>query len=93
MARIAKTSRSVHHGPGQESCFNLDYSICIDNSGPVLVNHRVCGHRDWGRGASCVRTACPGINVYKRLPAIREQAAALIPHIQDFHLMELLKRG
>ncbi len=60
---------------------------------PALVNHRVCGHRDWGRGASCVRTACPGINVYKRLPAIREQAAALIPDIKDFHLMEILKRG
>ncbi|HYO56909.1 peptidoglycan recognition family protein [Archangium sp.] len=60
---------------------------------PQLVNHRICGHRDWGRGASCVRTACPGINVYKRLPAIRERAAALIPHIQDFHLMEILKRG
>jgi hypothetical protein len=60
---------------------------------PQLVNHRICGHRDWGRGASCVRTACPGINVYKRLPALREQAAALIPHIQDFHLMEILKRG
>jgi len=60
---------------------------------PALVNHRICGHRDWGRGASCVRTACPGINVHKRLPAIREQAAALIPDIKDFHLMEILKRG
>jgi hypothetical protein len=39
-----------------------------------------------------VRTACPGINLYKHLPAIREQAAALIPHIRDFHLMEILER-
>jgi hypothetical protein len=60
---------------------------------PQLVNPRICGHRDWGRGASCVRTACPGINLYKHLPAIREQAAALIPHIRDFHLMEILERG
>jgi hypothetical protein len=58
----------------------------------VLVNPRICGHRDWGREASCVRTLCPGINVHKHLPAIREQAAALIPSIRDFHLMRLLER-
>jgi len=59
---------------------------------PVLINPRICGHRDWGREASCVRTLCPGINVYKHLPTIREQAAALIPSIRDFHLMRLLER-
>jgi hypothetical protein len=59
---------------------------------PKLVNPRICGHRDWGRGASCVRTLCPGINVYKHLPAIREQAAALMPDIRDFHLMHILER-
>jgi hypothetical protein len=59
---------------------------------PPLVNPRICGHRDWGRGASCVRTLCPGINVYKHLPAIREQAVALMPHIHDFHLMQILAR-
>lgn len=60
---------------------------------PQLVNPRICGHRDWGRGSSCVRTLCPGINLYKHLPAIREQAAALIPDIRDFHLMRILERG
>ena len=59
---------------------------------PQLTNFRISGHRDWGRGTSCVRTACPGINVYKNLPAIREAAAALIPSIQDFHLMQILNR-
>ena len=59
---------------------------------PPLVNPRICGHRDWGRGASCVRTLCPGINVYKHLPSIREQAVALMPHIHDFHLMQILAR-
>ena len=57
---------------------------------PQLINHRICGHRDWGRGASCVRTACPGINVYKHLPAIRDAASALIPSIRDFHLLDIL---
>jgi hypothetical protein len=59
---------------------------------PKLTNYRVCSHRDWGRAGSCVATACPGDNVYKHLPAIREQAAALIPQIKDFHLMEILNR-
>jgi hypothetical protein len=59
---------------------------------PKLTNYRVCGHRDWGREGSCVATACPGDNVYKHLPSIRQQAAALIPQIKDFHLMEILNR-
>jgi hypothetical protein len=59
---------------------------------PKLVNPRICGHRDWGREGSCVATLCPGVNVHKHLPAIRQQAAALIPHIRDFHLMKILER-
>jgi hypothetical protein len=60
---------------------------------PQLTNYRVCGHRDWGRDGSCVATACPGDNVYKHLPAMRERAAALLPQIKDQHLMQILKKG
>lgn len=59
---------------------------------PQLTNYHICGHRDWGQGASCIHTACPGDNVYKHLPSMRQQAEDLIPHIKDFHLMEILKR-
>jgi hypothetical protein len=82
--------QSAYHGlnPLERAAYPKPNASCR----PQLVNHRICGHRDWGRGASCVRTACPGINVYKHLPAIREAASALIPNIQDFHLMEILAR-
>lgn len=59
---------------------------------PALTNPRMCAHRDWGRGTSCIRTACPGDNVYKHMPRLRQQAAALIPSIRDFHLLEILNR-
>ncbi|HYI01591.1 peptidoglycan recognition family protein [Hyalangium sp.] len=59
---------------------------------PQLWNYRICGHQDWGRNGSCVATLCPGSNVYKHLPSIRQQAAALIPHIHEFNLMRMLDR-
>jgi hypothetical protein len=35
----------------------------------------------------------PGDDLWKQLPAIREQAAALIPSIKDRYLMEILKKS
>jgi hypothetical protein len=57
---------------------------------PQLYNYRICGHQDWGRGDSCIRTLCPGINLYTRLPEIRQRVAALIPNIHEWHLMQAL---
>ncbi|HEX6290733.1 MAG TPA: peptidoglycan recognition family protein [Herpetosiphonaceae bacterium] len=81
---------SAYHGfnPLEQHAYPKPSDWCR----PKLTNYRVCGHRDWGRAGSCVATACPGDNVYKHLPSIRQQAAALIPQIKDFHLMEILNR-
>ncbi|MBV9790320.1 MAG: N-acetylmuramoyl-L-alanine amidase [Chloroflexi bacterium] len=82
--------QAAYHGfsPLEQHAYPKPADACR----PKLVNYRVCGHRDWGRSGSCVATACPGDNVYKHLPAIRQQAAALIPQIKDFHLMQILDR-
>ncbi|MCG8347020.1 MAG: N-acetylmuramoyl-L-alanine amidase [Chloroflexales bacterium] len=58
---------------------------------PQLSNYRVSGHRDWGRGESCIRTVCPGENVYKHLPQIRMAAAALVPQVAKSPLMRLFE--
>lgn len=60
---------------------------------PQFDNFRICSHRDWHRGQCGRATACPGDNLYLHLPAIRQQAAALIPQINDFHLMSILKKS
>ena len=81
---------SAYHGfsPLEQHAYPKPSAGCR----PKLTNYRVCAHRDWGRAGSCVATVCPGNNVYKHLAAIRQQAAALIPDIKDFHLMEILNR-
>ncbi len=60
---------------------------------PQFDNFRICSHRDWHRGQCGRRTACPGDNLWTKLPQIREQAARLIPQIKDMHLMEILKKS
>lgn len=56
-----------------------------------IKNYRLCSHRDWGQTGTCIATSCPGDNVYQHLGPMREQAAALVPSIHDFHLINILK--
>lgn len=81
---------SAYHGliPSAQAAYPKPKDWCR----PQLTNYRLCAHRDWGRGGSCIATACPGENLYQHMPAMREQAALLIPQIKDFSLMQLLNR-
>ena len=68
------------------------YPLPTESCRPQVDNYRLIGHRDWDNPDSCTPTACPGDNLYRYLPQIREDATELVPVVEGSTLARVLSR-